>query len=438
MSQALKTPQPQAGLKIADTSAQDVSVAPKSPLKRWLIPGVTVLLLLALLWWAMPMVQRWAGSSVSVPLERLRIATVSRGNLVRDVSVQGQVVAAVSPTVFAPADGTITLLTEAGASVEKGQVLARLDSPELTNQLQQEQANRQRLDVALQRQRIESRQKSLDNQRVVDLAAVTLAAADREKRRADAGYKISSISAIDFEKAQDDLRNAQLSHTHAVANAELDEERLAFELQTRELEVESQTLLVEDLSRQVDELALISPVTGVVGNLLVEQKAAVARNVGVLTVVDLTVFEVEAQVPESYADDVGLGMQAEINIGNEIWPAQVVAVSPEIVQNQVTTRLRFVGERSPSVRQNQRLTTRILLEERADVLTLRRGQFLDTGGGRIAYVMGDDFVARRRAIEVGARSLSDVEILSGLEPGERVVVSSIDPFRSADSVLVTQ
>ncbi|MEM1090701.1 MAG: HlyD family efflux transporter periplasmic adaptor subunit [Pseudomonadota bacterium] len=436
MQAAKSNPLPE--LKIADTSAQDVQVAPKKPILRWVVLGGGALALIALLWVALPAVQRWAGSSVSVPLDRLRIATVGRGNLVRDVSVQGQVVAAVSPTVFAPADGTITLLTEAGASVEKDQALARIDSPELTNRLQQEQANLQRLDVALRRQRIESRQKSLDNQRVVDLAAVTLEAADREKRRADEGYKINSISAIDFEKAQDDLRNAELSHTHAVANAELDEERLAFELQTRELELEGQKLLVDDLARQVDELSLLSPVTGVVGNLLVEQKAAVARNVGVLTVVDLTVFEVEAQVPESYADDLGIGMAAEILVGNQTWPAAVVAVSPEIIQNQVTTRLRFAGDRSPSVRQNQRLTTRILLEERPDVLTLSRGQFLDSGGGRVAYVLGDDYVARRRSIEVGARSLSEVEVLAGLKPGERVVVSSIDQFRGAESVLVTQ
>ncbi|MEM6574590.1 MAG: HlyD family efflux transporter periplasmic adaptor subunit [Pseudomonadota bacterium] len=436
MQAAKSNPLPE--LKIADTSAQDVQVAPKKPILRWVVLGGGAMALIALLWVALPAVQRWAGSSVSVPLDRLRIATVGRGNLVRDVSVQGQVVAAVSPTVFAPADGTITLLTEAGASVEKDQALARIDSPELTNRLQQEQANLQRLDVALRRQRIESRQKSLDNQRVVDLAAVTLEAADREKRRADEGYKINSISAIDFEKAQDDLRNAELSHTHAVANAELDEERLAFELQTRELELEGQKLLVDDLARQVDELSLLSPVTGVVGNLLVEQKAAVARNVGVLTVVDLTVFEVEAQVPESYADDLGIGMAAEILVGNQTWPAAVVAVSPEIIQNQVTTRLRFAGDRSPSVRQNQRLTTRILLEERPDVLTLSRGQFLDSGGGRVAYVLGDDYVARRRSIEVGARSLSEVEVLAGLKPGERVVVSSIDQFRGAESVLVTQ
>ncbi|MEM9532667.1 MAG: HlyD family efflux transporter periplasmic adaptor subunit [Pseudomonadota bacterium] len=425
-------------MKIADTSATDVVVEPRSGTLRWVTIGASALALIALLFWAIPLVQRWAGSSVAVPFDRLRLATVERGALVRDVSVQGQVVAAISPTLFAPADGTITLETEAGASVTEGEVLARLDSPELTNQLQQEQANLERLDVALQRQRIESRQKSLDNQRIVDLAAVTLEAADREKRRADAGFKISSISEIDFEKAQDDLRNAELSHRHAVDNAELDEERLAFELKTRELELERQKLLVDDLTRQVEELSLRSPVTGIVGNLLAEQKAAVARNQSVLTVVDLSVFEIEAQVPESYADDLGLGMSAEVRIGSDLWPANVVAVSPEIVANQVTTRLRFTGNNSPSVRQNQRLTTRILLEERQNVLTLSRGQFLDTGGGRLAYVLGEDDVARRHPIEVGARSLSAVEIVSGLSAGDRVIISSIDQFRGAESVLITR
>ncbi len=89
------------------------------------------------------------------------------------------------------------------------------------------------------------------------------------------------------------------------------------------------------------------------------------------------------------------------------------------------------------LRQNQRLTTRILMETRPGVLTLPRGQFLDTGGGRVAYVLGEDGMARRQAIEVGARSLAAVEITAGLKPGDRVVVSSIDGFRGEDIVRVT-
>ncbi len=425
-------------MKIHDTSAQDVVIEKKTGRTRWLITGGVAIVLALFAFWAVPAVQRWAGSSVSVPLDRLRIATVSQGDLVRDVSVQGRVVAAVSPTLFAPDQGTITLQVEAGSEVQQGQVLAVLESPELQNRLQQEQATLDRLSVELDRQRIETRQKILDNQKNIDLAKVALVAAERERRRAESGWEIEAISQIDYEKTKDDLENAQLAHKHAVADAELDEERLSFELQTRELELGRQKFLVEDLERQVDDLNMRSPVDGIVGNLLVDQKASVADNQAVMAVVDLSAFEVEAQVPESYADDLGIGMGAEVLVGNDPYNGTLVSVSPEVIQNQVTTRIRFSEITPPGLRQNQRLTTRILMEKKEGVLTLPRGQFLDSGGGRVAYVLGDDGVARRRSIEIGARSLSQVEVASGLEAGESVVISSIDAFRGADTVLVNK
>ena len=389
------------------------------------------------IWLILPAVQRWAGSSISVPKDRLRLAVVTRTDLVRDVSVQGRVIAAISPSLFAPADGTITLLVDAGARVSEGQSVATVDSPELQNQLQQEQASLDSLGVELDRQHIETKQKALNNRKNIDLTKVTLTAAERERRRAESGYKIEAISQIDFEKTKDDLETARLAHEHAVADAELDDDRLAFELKTRELQLGRQSLLVKDLLRQVDELNMRSPVSGIVGNLMVDQKAAVSQNQVVMAVVDLSAFEIEAQVPESYADDLGLGMDAEVLVGNQRFPAILVSVSPEIIQNQVTTRVRFSGEMPPGLRQNQRLTTRILMEEKNDVLTLQRGQFLDSGGSRIAYVLDEDSVAHRRSIEIGARSLAAVEIVNGLNEGEVVVISSIDQFRSADTVLVT-
>ena len=424
-------------MKIADTSAQDVAVQAKSKTRQRLLLGAGVAGLIIVVWLVAPSLQRWAGSSMSVPRDRLRLAEVVRADLVRDVSIQGRVVAAVSPSLFAPADGTITLLVEAGAAVSEGQSLAVLDSPELQNQFQQEQATLDTLSVELERQRIETKQKALDNQKNIDLTRVTLVAAERERRRAESGHKIEAISEIDYEKTEDDLDTARLAHKHAVEDASLDQERLAFELRTSELKIERQSFLVQDLLRQVDELDMRSPVNGIVGNLMVDQKAAVSRNQVVMAVVDLSAFEIEAQVPESYADDLGLGMSAEVRLGNQKYPASLVSVSPEIIQNQVTTRIRFVGPMPPGLRQNQRLSTRILMEEKKNVLTLQRGQFLDSGGSRIAYVLDDDNVARRRSIEIGARSLAAVEIVKGLNEGEIVVISSIDQFRSADSVLVT-
>jgi HlyD family secretion protein len=414
-----------------------VQLAPKSSRNRRIVGASVVLLMLALVWLAVPVVQRWANATVTVPFERLRVAEVTRGDLVRDVSVQGRVVAAVSPTLYAPAAGSITLEIDAGAAVKTGQVLAVVDSPELANELEQAHASLQQQTVELERQRIESRQLALEKRKEADLAEVALVAAEREKRRADQANGLKVISVIDFEKAQDDLRKADLAFQHARADADLFDERLAFELRASQLTVQRQQLLVDELERQVAALSIRSPVDGIVGDLLVDQKAAVSKDAPVASVVDLSRFEIDAQIPESYADDLGLGMAAEVLVGGSKYAGTVVAVSPEIVDNQVSSRIRFDGEMPPNIRQSQRLTTRVLLEERPDVLMLARGQFLDSGGGRVAYVFDGNGLLHRRPITIGARSLAAVEIASGLEEGEAVVISSVDAFRGADTVLVT-
>ena len=74
---------------------------------------------------------RYSGAGVSVDRSRVSIATVERGNFIRDISADGQVVAAVSPTLYANALGTVTLKVHAGDTVSKGQVLAVVDSPDL-------------------------------------------------------------------------------------------------------------------------------------------------------------------------------------------------------------------------------------------------------------------------------------------------------------------
>jgi HlyD family secretion protein len=422
-------------VKISDTSAQDIVLEPKSNTK--LYAGIALLLLVlgTVAWFAAPQISRWSQAQESVSAERLRFAEVTRGDFVRDISVQGRVVAAVSPTLYATQSGTITFEVESGDSVHSGQILAAIDSPELQNQLLQEQARLSSLNVELQRQSIISRQQELQNQKDEDSAAIALRAAQREMSRAQQAFEQGAMTEVDYEKAQDDLQTAELLHKHSLLDTALDSERLVFELQTRQLSVEQQELTVAELARQVQELVISSPVSGIVGNLSVEQKTNVAKNQPVLSVVDLSAFEVELQVSESYADDLAIGMQAEIRAGSNLYDATLVAVSPEIISNQVTGRVRFNQQVPEGLRQNQRLTTRILLEEKFDVIMVQRGQFFDSGNGRIAYVV-EDGIARRRSITSGASSLGSIEILEGLSAGETIVISSTDLFNSADAVLI--
>lgn len=420
---------------IRDTSAQDVAVAPRSRRKQWLAVGGLAVAVATLAVFALPAVQRWAEAEMSVSRDRLRTAVVTRGDLVRDVSVQGRVVA-LSPTLHMPQAGTIDFRVESGDAVRTGQVLAVVESPLVESELRRERSQRAQLAVQVDRHRIYARQQRRSSKKTVDLAAVALTAAKREARRADAAYAKEGISQLDFEKAHDQRRSAELAHEHAVEDAKLQEEVLDFEQRAAELDLERQDLLVADLERQLEELSIRSPVDGVVGDRLLAEGAWANENEPVVSVVDQTGFEVEAQVPESYSDDLAPNMAAEVRLGARTVAARLAGISPEVRDNQVTVRLRFAGEVPAGLRQNQRLTTRILLEERTGVLRVARGQFLESGAGRVAYVIKDG-VARRVPIDIGARSLNAVEIVDGVREGDELVVSSLEAFEGKDVVLIT-
>jgi HlyD family secretion protein len=128
-------------------------------------------------------------------------------------------------------------------------------------------------------------------------------------------------------------------------------------------------------------------------------------------------------------------MAAEIRAGTANFAGHVRSVSPEVVEGNVATRLEFVDARPAGLRQNQRLTARILIEERANVLKVERGPFLETGGGNIAYFV-EDGVAERRPIKTGAVSLDAVEIVAGAKAGDQIVVMGADGFRDAPRVRI--
>jgi len=428
------TPGPNPGIR--DTSATDIAIERPGSRKRLIWIGAIALSVMIAGFIFYPAVNRWTQAELTVSRERLRFAVIERGDFVRDVGVPGTVVAAVSPTLFSSAEGTITLKIKAGDNVEQGSVLATIESPELRNQLLQQLAALQGLQTELERQRIEIKQQQLENQQTIDLANVKIIAAERELRRAEVSRSSQVISEQDYDKAVDDVNTVRLEFAHAKQNGNLAKEVMDFELKSDQLAIDRQTLLVSNLQRQVDELEIVSPVTGMVGNLMVEQKAAVGENQPLLTVVDLSAFEVEIQVPESYGDDLNIGMDAEITYAGRRFPGVVTAVSPEVRNNQVTGRVRFAQQPPAGLRQNQRVSVRIILEASNDVLMVQRGPFLDTGGGRIAYVMRDG-LAERLPISIGASSINSIQILSGLEEGETIVISSISQFDGANTVYVT-
>lgn len=420
---------------IRDTSAQDVQ-REKPGSKRhlkWVIPAILLAVFTA---YVASSFNTWLSAEASVSADRIRTAVVLRGDLVRDLNVQGRVVAAVSPTLYSPATGTVTLQVMPGDEVENGQVLATIDSPEIRAEFLQEQSGYDRLVAELEREKIQARKAQVKSQQTIELARVALTAAEREMRRAEESMETHAISEVDFERARDELSRARVEHAHAIQDAQLEIESLEFETTTRQLAVDRQQLIVNELRRRVDDLAIRSPVKGIVGNVSVNQKALVNENAPLVTVVDLTAFEVEVRIPEAYADDLGIGLAGDVQYNGNEYRGELVSLSPEVVNSEVVGRIRFAGESPPGLRQNQRVTVRVKMDELADVLKIQRGAFADSGGGRTAFVLADNGLAYRRGIRLGARSAGEVEVLGGLAEGDRVIISSIAEFEDAETIQV--
>ncbi|MEC4088210.1 HlyD family efflux transporter periplasmic adaptor subunit [Pseudoalteromonas rubra] len=419
---------------IDDTSAQDSQLEKKHNYKLYflLIAGVFISL-----YFVVPQILAWASGESAVRMENIHVAEVRRGEFVRDISVQGRVIASRRPTLYSPAEGTVTYLVTAGDSVEMSQPLAQIDSPELKSLLAQELAELTRLSTQLEREKIQAKKQDLAQENYLGKAIVALNAAKREMRRNEEGKKNQVVSDIDYQKAKDELENAQREHRLAVKEVALLKESQKFEIQTRAIELQAQQVLVDELKRRVASLEIRSPVNGIVGNLSVDQKNTVVKNQPLLSVVDLSHYEVEVNIPENYADDLALGMPAQITLNGRAYEGELTAISPEIVRGQVEGKIRFKESEITGLRQNQRLTSRIVLEEKSGVTYLPRGQFVDAYSGKYAYVL-DEGSAVKKSISLGSKSLGQVEILSGLAVGDTVIISDTRMFNSAERVRVVQ
>jgi len=417
-----------------DTSEQDRPLASRSRRWPWLLAcGAGLAAVLALT--AGGRVRQALSADTAFSASRLSIATVDVAPLTRDVAGEGRVVAAQSPTLFAQGAGTATLAVQAGDPVKKGQVLATIDSPELTNRLAQERSNVDALRADLARAEVEARQQVAALQSAYENARIDQQTAQNDLARQTQAFEAGATARMQVERAQDTLAKAKLALDQARDLRGLKTDSLKLDVQAKQSALARQQLLVAELQRQVAELNVRSPVDGQVGQLFIADRTNVARDAKLLSVIDLSALEVQMQVAESFARELQPGMPGEISGNGQRWAGRVSSVSPEVVNGEVSARLRFDGQQPEQLRQNQRLSVRVLLDKRDKVLGVARGSFVDESGGSYAYVVRDGH-AEKVPVKLGARSLERVEVISGLSAGDRVVISGSDNFKGAARVLI--
>ncbi len=415
-----------------NTEAQDAVLLPSTAkLRHWRKVVIAVVVVGLLAFMAKPVLRYLAGNSVRA--SALQFSSVTRGDLVREATGFGRVVAARSPSLFAASAGVVHFVAEAGTLVAAGAVLAEIESPELMAKLAQEQSSLLAFKSDAARLGITNQRAALAKARELDTARIAQVAAKREWQRAERAFTVHAVSQVDHLRAKDALDAAEILLQAAESDLSLERQAMRLELENRNALVARQASAVTELERQVAALKITAPFAGVVGQLNVSDRTNVAANTALLSLVDLAQLELEVSVPEIYSADLSIGLHADVELGAVRLPAVVRLVSPEIKDGALAVRVRFSGNPPTDLRQNQRLNVRIKFDERKNVVLVDRGGFLDAEGGRFAWKRIDDQLVRV-AITTGSFSTDKIEIKSGLNVGDVVVVSTLPTKVTGDQV----
>lgn len=421
---------------LRETNAQDRAIEPEVLWKRR--PRLVIGLACGLIGIGLLIIYilKYLHAGVSLDRSRLTIATVERGTFTRDIVVEGQVVAAVSPTLYANASGTLELKAKAGDVVSRDQLIATVSSPELVAKLGQEEATLLSARIDWQQARLDAERELSKLRDGYQQAQVDERTFRQEFDRSRKAFELGSFSELQMVRAQGALEKSQFTLDQTRKSYEAQPRQNRFLIESRKAILDRQELVVNDLRRQVDALSIRAPVTGQIGQVFVANRAAVAKDAPLLTVVDLSALEVQIKVPESFARDLRPGMTADLEGGAEHWDGVLSGVSPEVVNGEVSARLRFKDEKPRELRQSQRLSVRIVVDKHNNVLMVDRGTFLDQEGGRTAYVVRGNLM-KRVPVRFGAASSNKVEVLAGLAAGDQVVVSGTETLNSAASAILT-
>ena len=376
---------------------------------------------------------RGAGQSLRVDRDRLTVATVERGAFQEYVAVTGTLLPARTVYLDAVVGGQVEeRFVEEGAYVEAGQPIVRLANDNLTLQMLSSEAQ-----LAQQLNEIRTTRLALD-QNALDLAQqmteldYNLTRLRREHDRAKKLHEGAALARQEYEAVRDEYD--YMRSRRALTQQGHRQDSLVRAEQVRQMDGQVGRLRQNlGLVRQaMDNLVVRAPIAGQLS--LLDAEIGESRPAGSrIGQVDADgAFQVRAAIDEFYITRVARGQTALAEVGGR--PARLVVrrVYPEVRDGRFEVAFAFDGEEPEGLRRGQSLRLRLALGDSERALLLPRGAFFQQTGGAWAYVLTSDGEAVRRPIRLGRQNPQQFEVLGGLQPGDRVVVSSYDAFGDAD------
>jgi HlyD family secretion protein len=401
--------------------------------------GGTSLAGLAIIFVAVRLFAGYGEKTLRIPKAQLTISVVEQGVFHDLIPLRAQVQPRETLYVDAIDGGRVDrVLVEAGDHVQQGQPLIELSNTNLALSVIQQESQLNQAMSQLQQNEIALEQNDLANNRALAEIDYNLVKLERSAARREALVAGGATSREDRDDVVDQL--AYYRHLQPIQAA------------SSKRQSDMHDRLLPDISRQLQNLRanldvvegklagliIRAPITGVV--TAINLKVGELRNPGerLAEVTPETGMKLTADVDEFYLTRVHSGQSATMDVDGAGVKATVRRVSPQVKNGQFSIDLDFTGPSPPNLVSGETAQGRLQLGGDTPARLLPVGPFLDRTGGNWIFVLSSDGrTARRRQIKIGRRTSEQLEILSGLSDGERVVTSDYTSLDRADRIVLT-
>ncbi|TZG28782.1 efflux RND transporter periplasmic adaptor subunit [Sphingomonas montanisoli] len=388
---------------------------------RIIAGGVAALLLLIGAWWFAP-----RGESQTVDASRLTVSTVKTGTFDDFLPLRGRVTPLLTVYLDAVEGGRVEkILVEDGATVTKGQLLAELSNADL-----QLSTLARETEVAEQLNNLRTTELNLSRNRLENER--NLIQADLDANKAKRQYEIQRpladkgfVAGRTFRDTTDDYQY-QLKRNRVLREAQATDERLQTS-QLAQLRATANSLqsALAIARGNLEQLKLRAPVAGQLTAFSIQVGQSMSRGERIGQIDSPGRTKIVAGVDEFYLGRVEPGQIATIERDGKPYRMKVAKIYPQVKNGEFEVDLWFLGAEPEGMQRGQTIQTRLTLGDPSRARLIPNGSFYnDTGGSWVFVVAPDGKSAVRRDVRLGRRNSDFIEVLDGLDPGEKVITSS--------------
>ncbi|UYY57876.1 efflux RND transporter periplasmic adaptor subunit [Sphingomonas sp. S2-65] len=384
------------------------------------IAGAALLIAAALFWWFAP-----ANDSQTVDAQHVTVSTVTRGTFDDFIPLRARVTPLLTVYIDAVEGGRVEkMLVEDGANVAKDQPIALLSNAELQLSTLARQTEVEQQINNMRSQELALAQTRLTNERAVLEADLALDKARRQYERERPLATRGFVTAKQFDDTAADYRYQQ-RRLAALKRSQATDARLqTSQLSQQQAAAQSMQSGLSIARANLDALQLRAPVTGQLSGFSVQVGQSLQRGERVGQIDSPGRNKLIAGVDEYYLGRVQLGQTAAIDWAGKRYQARVAKIYPQVQNGQFQLDLQFLGAEPGQLQRGQTMQARLTLGDPAPALLVPNGAFYnETGGSWIFVVAPDGRSAVKRPVRLGRRNADFIEVLEGLDRGEKVLTS---------------